>query len=77
MAAVENLGRKALFALGYYEPYAPGWGTSPVYIAVWTTAIAGLVLALRGAPQPIAVLAPALIAVTQFIAVVIVYPHMW
>ena len=29
-----NLGRKALFVLGFYEPYAPGWGYSPVYIAV-------------------------------------------
>ena len=28
-----NLGRKALFVLGFYEPYAPGWGYSPVYIA--------------------------------------------
>jgi hypothetical protein len=66
-----NLGRKALFALGFYEPYAPGWGYSPVYIAVWTTAIAGLVL-LRKAPVPCVI--PALIAATQFVAVVIVYP---
>ena len=69
-----NLGRKALFALGFYEPYAPGWGYSPVYIAVWTTAVAGLTLALRSV-QPITVaLLPALMAITQFIAVVIVYP---
>ncbi len=43
-----NLGRKALFALGFYEPYAPGWGYSPVYIAVWLSAIVGL--ASRFAP---------------------------
>ena len=69
-----QLGRKALFALGFYEPYAPGWGYSPVYIAVWTTAIAGAIIALKRAAQPIPVLLPALIAITQFAAVVIVYP---
>ena len=42
-----NLGRKALFVLGFYEPYAPGWGYSPVYILTWTTAIAGAWLAVR------------------------------
>ena len=70
----QNLGRKALFALGFYEPYAPGWGYSPVYIAVWTTAVAGLILTLRAGEPMVVVLLPALIALTQFIAVVIVYP---
>ena len=69
-----NIGRKALFALGFYEPYAPGWGYSPVYIAVWTTAVAGVILVLRSGQPAIVVLLPALIALTQFIAVVIVYP---
>lgn len=69
-----NLGRKALFALGFYEPYAPGWGYSPVYIAVWITAMAGLFVALRSGQPVMVVLLPALIAITQFIAVVIVYP---
>ncbi len=68
-----NIGRKALFALGYYELYAPGWGVSPVYIAVWTSAVAGLLLLWRARPSP-DILIPALIAITQFIAVVIVYP---
>lgn len=70
----QNLGRKALFALGFYEPYAPGWGYSPVYIAVWTTAIAGLVAAWRVRERQLWVLLPALVAATQFIAVVMVYP---
>ena len=70
----QNLGRKTLFALGYYEPYAPGWGYSPVYIAVWTSAIAGCVLATRAARHALPALLPALIAFTQFVAVVIVYP---
>jgi hypothetical protein len=68
-------GRKALFALGFYEPYAPGWGYSPVYIAVWMSALAGLIVALRmrSLPRP-AILIPALIAMVQFVAVVIIYP---
>ena len=70
-----GLGRKALFALGFYEPYAPGWGRSPVYIAVWTSAIAGLLIALRRAHvPPLAAALPALVALTQYVAVVIVYP---
>jgi hypothetical protein len=70
-----NLGRKALFVLGFYEPYAPGWGYSPVYILTWITALAGLWLALkhrRGSPWPL--LIPAIISLTQFVAIVIVYP---
>lgn len=70
-----NLGRKALFVLGFYEPYAPGWGSSPVYILTWTTAIAGVWLALKhrqGSAWP--VLIPLLIALTQFAAIVIIYP---
>ena len=70
----QNLGRKALFALGFYEPYAPGWGYSPVYIAVWTTAAVGVILVMRSGQPAIVVLLPALIALTQFMAVVIVYP---
>jgi hypothetical protein len=70
-----NIGRKALFALGFYEPYAPGWGYSPVYIAVWLSAIAGLFTTLRSPIVPrIPVLLPLMIALTQFVAVVVVYP---
>lgn len=70
-----NIGRKALFVLGFYEPYAPGWGYSPVYIATWITASAGLWLALRhrrGSIWP--VLIPAIVSLTQFVAIVMVYP---
>lgn len=70
----KHLGRKALFALGFYEPYAPGWGYSPVYIAVWTSALAGLWLVKQQSQQRFAAFIPALIALTQFVAVVIVYP---
>jgi hypothetical protein len=70
-----NLGKKALFVLGYYEPYAPDWGYSPVYILTWTSALVGLWLAVQrrhGSLWPI--LIPAAIALTQFIAIVVVYP---
>jgi hypothetical protein len=69
-----NLGRKALFALGFYEPYAPGWGYSPVYIAVWLSAVAGVWIAVQRSPQPLSALLPLMIAITQFAAVVMVYP---
>jgi hypothetical protein len=72
-----NIGRKALFALGFYEPYAPGWGYSPVYIAVWISAVAGLFLLMsepRTLQEKAPLLIPAAMALTQFVAVVIVYP---
>lgn len=70
-----NLGRKALFVLGFYEPYAPGWGYSPVYILTWTTAIAGAWLAVSGRQGLMwPVLIPAIVSLTQFVAIVIVYP---
>ena len=70
-----NMARKAVFALGFYEPYAPGWGYSPVYIAVWMSAIAGVLAALRRHPHAtLMVLIPLMIAIAQYIAVVIVYP---
>lgn len=70
-----NMGRKALFALGFYEPYAPGWGYSWVYIAVWMSAIAGLLVVLQGSgADRITLAVPFLIALTQYAAVVIVYP---
>ncbi len=70
-----NLGRKALFVLGFFEPYAPGWGYSPVYIAVWVTGVAGLLIAMRTGQTPaIPLILPALVAITQFMALVVVYP---
>ena len=70
-----NLGRKVLFVLGFFEPYAPGWGYSPVYISVWVLALAGLAFAMRFHHSPaIPLLLPALVALTQFVALAIVYP---
>ena len=70
-----NIGHKALFALGFYESYAPGWGYSPVYIAVWLSAAFGIAIALRSRVVPrIPLLLPLAIALTQYVAVVLVYP---
>lgn len=68
-------GRKALFALGYYEPYAPGRGLSPIYLAGWMLALAGGLAALRSARISRWVIAmPAMVSASQFVAVVLVYP---
>ena len=68
-------GRKALFVLGFYEPYAPGWGASPIYIAGWMLAVAGLVVAGRSSAAPLStVILPGVIAASQFMALVVVYP---
>lgn len=70
-----NMGRKVLFALGFYEPYAAGWGYSLVFLAVSLLSIVGGVVALRArVAPPLVVGLPALIAISQFIAVVVVYP---
>jgi hypothetical protein len=69
-----NMAAKALFALGIYEPYAPGWGISPVYILVWTSAVAGFIIGRRSAPPLAMFLLPAFIALSQYLAVVLVYP---
>ncbi|MFM8535715.1 MAG: hypothetical protein ACKOEC_19365, partial [Acidimicrobiia bacterium] len=70
---IANLTRKALFAIGLYEPYAPGWGYSPVYMAVVAFAVYGVLL-LRGTASPLISFLPLLVALTQFAAVVLVYP---
>ena len=70
-----NLGRKSLFALGLYEPYAPGWGYSLVFLGLSLASAIGLVLALRTrAAPPALICVPALVALSQFAAVVLVYP---
>jgi hypothetical protein len=74
-AFAANMARKALFALGYYEPYAPGFGMSVVFLIVSVAGIAGLVMVVRSGAVPIGIaLVPALIAFSQFAAVVLVYP---
>lgn len=73
-AFAANMARKAVFALGFYEPYAEGWGYSPVFIATWISALFGVVMLLRSDQRNLAMLIPLLIAATQYLAVVIVYP---
>lgn len=70
-----TLWHKALFVLGFFEAYAPGWGNDPAYIAVWIAAGVGLALAFRARRTPVVpLLLPALIALTQFAVLVLVYP---
>jgi hypothetical protein len=69
-----NLLNKALFVLGFYERYAPGWGYSPVYIATWISAVAGIWLVLRRHTPVWPLLIPAIVAVTQFALIVVIYP---
>src|SRR6185295_10563471 len=82
-AFARNLGRKALFALGDFEPYAAGWGYSLVFLGVSFGSAIGFVLAcrersrtaLRSGVAPAAIVClPGLIALSQFLAVVVVYP---
>lgn len=70
-----NMGVKALFALGYYEPYAPGFGSSLVFLVVSIAGVAGVAMVVGGGAIPVGIaILPALIAFSQFAAVVLVYP---
>lgn len=73
-AFAANMGRKVLFVLGFYEAWVPDWGYSPVYIATWISAIAGVLLLRRRSDPLAANMVPLMIALTQFVAIVIVYP---
>jgi hypothetical protein len=71
----QNLLNKAVFALGYFDLYAPGWGSSIGLLMVSISSFAGVLLAVRNPAAPAWVaLLPALVALTQYVAVVIVYP---
>src|SRR5206468_1864677 len=73
-AFARNLGRKSLFAAGFYEPYVPGWGYSPIFIGMSIASVIGFVLALRARTSPAAIVClPGLVALSQFAAVVLVY----
>jgi len=75
-AFAANTVRKALFVLGFYEAWMPGWGYSPVYVATWISALGGawlLWFRLRG--DTLTAWLPAVMALTQFVAIVIVYPR--
>lgn len=69
-----NLARKGLFVMGIYEPYAPGWGYSPVYLATWFAAMLGMVWLWRQQRMTPMSAMCLLAAATQFVAIAIVYP---
>ena len=73
-----NLGRKALYALGVFEPLMPGSGYWPSLIGTWMAAVAGLTFALRdsvrrGAPWA-SRLMPGAVALSMFAVVVVIFP---
>jgi hypothetical protein len=72
---LRNQLNKALFALGYFDLYAPGWGYSIGLLLLSSASVFGVLWLVRypAAPYWITLL-PALIALTQYAAVVIVYP---
>ena len=69
-----NLGRKALFVLGFLRAVRAGLGLLAGLHAIWITAIAGLWLAIKRRRPMWPILIPLLISLTQFIAIVVVYP---
>ena len=70
-----NMLNKALFALGYFDFYAPGWGYSIGLLLLSSSGAIGVCLLLFRPAAPLWVtLLPALVALTQYLAVVIVYP---
>jgi hypothetical protein len=72
---LQNLMNKALFALGYFDFYAPGLGYSAGLLMISMGSLAGLLLTIRSPACPLwLALLPVLIALTQYVSVVIVYP---
>lgn len=70
------LGRKAMYALGVFEPLVPGQGSSPVLIGTWLLAALGAALALRKPPRAARAL-PLAVAAGMCAAVVLIFPtHM-
>lgn len=73
-AFVSQLGRKALYTLGVFEPFLPGRGWSPLLVTTWILACGGLLVAGRARP-PVEWLVPATLALTHFAAVTLIFPH--
>jgi hypothetical protein len=78
-AFADGLRRKALYTLGWFEPLMPGSGHSRFYISTWVCALLGLVLVGRraAAVSMWSVLLPLSIALTQYAAVVLIFPHVY
>ena len=65
-----NLFNKLLYSLGFFTPLVPGAGYSPVLIALWAMALAGVFATARDPGR----LVPAAIAACLFAAVIAIFP---
>lgn len=73
-AFARNLGRKALYALGFFEPLVRGTGVSVALIVTWVAALAGVVIGLRDGATRAARLLPLAVSASLFAAVVLIFP---
>ncbi|MFA5908640.1 MAG: glycosyltransferase family 39 protein [Vicinamibacterales bacterium] len=69
-----NLGRKALYALGFFEPLVTGAGVSVALMVTWIAALAGVIIGLRDAEAWAARLLPLAVSASLFAAVVLIFP---
>ena len=75
-AFATNLGRKALYTLGFFDAYLPGRGWSPLLVVTWVVSLAGVVMACRrGGRRNPALWVPLAFAVTHAAAVTVIFPH--
>ena len=78
-AFADGLGRKALYTLGWFEALVPGDGYSSFYMLTWLSAVLGIVrmrTRTSTASMPSA-LTPLLLALTQFVSVVMIFPNVY
>jgi len=76
-AFADGLRRKALYTLGWFDPLTSGAGYSLFYISTWIAALLGVVLirSRTAKTSTFTALMPLLVAITHFLAVVIIFPH--
>ena len=75
-AFLAGLSEKAKYTLGF-DAILPGSGRSNFYVVTWAAALAGLFLMSRTSPLGLgsATLIPALLALSHFAVVVMIFPH--
>jgi hypothetical protein len=78
---VRNLIAKAAYALGDFEPLAPGAGIAPGLIAAWCAALIGMGMVMRdqvpvGFRGPIRAV-PAALGLSQLLIVIVFFPHVY
>lgn len=81
-AFMRNLGNKALYSMGFFERsgiQGGATGASWFYAGMWLAALCGVVRLLRSPPRhPWVLMAlPGLAALSHFMAVVLIFPHVY